>query len=173
MNRHRQRRLSDGTSPSLTSKVLLFIRVFGRSGLYPGGRALGCGPGGTLPSGHARRYSSQAVTGSHGDGKGPGPGRRPGCLGPNVTGGRARRGSDSAAGLHCDLKKSRYAASHGAQRSCSTGAEKQRWRATVLTIVTQARAEPHCQPEAGYYMTPGDLSLSLGVRAAGAGPRAA
>ena len=30
---------------------------FGRSGLYPGGRALGCGPGGTLlPSGHARRY---------------------------------------------------------------------------------------------------------------------
>ena len=30
----------------------------GRSGLYPGGRALGCGPGGTLPSGHARRYSS-------------------------------------------------------------------------------------------------------------------
>ena len=32
---------------------------FGRSGVYPGGRALGCGPGGTLPSGYAaRRYSS-------------------------------------------------------------------------------------------------------------------
>ena len=31
---------------------------FGRSGFYPGGRALGCGPGGTRPSGHARRYSS-------------------------------------------------------------------------------------------------------------------
>ena len=34
----------------------------GRSGLYPGGPALGCEPGGTLPSGHrdsdARRYSS-------------------------------------------------------------------------------------------------------------------
>ena len=30
--------------------------LVGRSGLYPGGRrgrALGCGPGGTLPSGHA------------------------------------------------------------------------------------------------------------------------
>ena len=29
----------------------------GRSGLYPGGRALGCCLGGTLPSRHARRYS--------------------------------------------------------------------------------------------------------------------
>ena len=35
-------------------------RRYDRSGLYPGGRALGCGPGGTLPSGHARtlRHSS-------------------------------------------------------------------------------------------------------------------
>ena len=48
-----------GTSPSPTSKVLLFIPLpLGRSGLYPGDRALGCGPGGTLPSGHAKRNSS-------------------------------------------------------------------------------------------------------------------
>ena len=37
------------------STVLLFI--LRPLGIYPGGRALGCGPGGTLPSGHALRYS--------------------------------------------------------------------------------------------------------------------
>ena len=52
---------------SPTSKVLFFIQVpgLGRSGLYPGSRALGCGPGGTLPrrgSGHARPGDIQAVT---------------------------------------------------------------------------------------------------------------
>ena len=41
--------------------IIRHCRLFlGRSGLSwhdPGGRALGCGPGGALPSGHARRYS--------------------------------------------------------------------------------------------------------------------
>ena len=48
-----------GTSPSRHRLHRRYCCLFlGRSGLYPGGRALGCGPGGTLPSGHARRYSS-------------------------------------------------------------------------------------------------------------------
>ena len=35
-----------------------YCLFFCHSGLYPGGRALRCCPGGTQPSGHARRYSS-------------------------------------------------------------------------------------------------------------------
>ena len=55
-----------GTSPSLKLHrrhcCLFKVRVLRRSVLYPGGRALGCDPAGTLPSGHARRYSSRRLS---------------------------------------------------------------------------------------------------------------
>ena len=65
--------------------------------------ALGCGPGGTLPSGHAGRYSLEAVTvpaaaaprwlpGRSGSGRPAGPGRRLDCQAA------AESDSDAAAG---------------------------------------------------------------------------
>ena len=57
-------------------------------GIYTAGRALGCGPGGTLPSGHAGRYSS-CHSGAGPGGRG-GPGRRFASAGPG------RRASDRA-----------------------------------------------------------------------------
>ena len=45
-------------SGETTTLILLFCILEPAGGILPTGRALGCGPGGTLPSGHTGRYSS-------------------------------------------------------------------------------------------------------------------